>query len=118
MKTSTGKPTKAEKQRIDRMLQLGCIACRLDGRFNLAEVHHMNLDGKAGQKRLGHDKTIPLCPWHHRCIRPAGALSLFDACRVLGPSRATSPRRFRQRYGTDDELLAKVDEMLDKGSAI
>ncbi len=56
--------TTAEKERIERMLKLGCAACALIGVPNLknTECHHIVVGGK----RLGHLYTIPLCSGHHR----------------------------------------------------
>lgn len=56
--------TTAEKERIDRMMRLGCVACAQLGVPNLVatECHHI----VEGNKRLGHWYTIPLCSGHHR----------------------------------------------------
>jgi hypothetical protein len=111
VKKSTGKPTKAQQKRFERLKQLGCIACRKEGLVIFpVEIHHMNLGGKAGQKRLGHDFTIPLCAWHHRGtnVHPGGVCLTL----TLGPSLAKQSKLFRETYGTDDELLAEVNAML------
>ena len=48
-----------------RIHEIGCLACRRRGWVRPCQVHHLNLDGKAGQKRRGDPYTIGLCPWHH-----------------------------------------------------
>lgn len=43
--------------------QLPCVACSIyaTGQHSRTEVHHLNLDGHAGQVRRGDDFSIPLC---------------------------------------------------------
>lgn len=53
-------PTKAEREHYTRVVELGCVICRMP-----AEIHHL-LTGKGmGQKSSNFD-VIPLCPTHHR----------------------------------------------------
>lgn len=102
---STSAPTKAQARRFIAIQESGCIACRQDGRISPGcEIHHQNLDGKAGQKRLGHDHTIGLCPWHHRGVLPNG-WSLKVATATFGPSLAVNSNAFRERYGDDERIL-------------
>lgn len=97
-------PTAPERRRIKRMLELGCICCRLHhGISQPAEVHHL-VEGY----RLGHRYTIPLCPWHHRGQHPLGNL----ARDTLGPSLALHKREFIEQYGNERFLLRLVDEKL------
>jgi hypothetical protein len=107
VKHSTGKPTKAQEERFRRLQDLGCIACRHELRWTQPEIHHL----VEGQRRLGHDHTIPLCPWHHRGL-PAYDLDTADTEATLGPSLARSKRKFVARYGTERALLAEVDDRL------
>jgi len=104
--------TKADNARWSRFPDLGCVACRIDGRANdQTQVHHLNLGGHAGQKRRGNEYTIPLCAWHHQAIPPQP----FDrawARQHMGPSLAEGSKAFRERYGSDDYLLARVDMLL------
>ncbi len=111
MKKSTGKPTKAQVERFEAMQEIGCIACRKMGNRGGAEIHHLNLGGKAGQKRRGHDFTIPLCAWHHRGV-PMPGLSVAWTTLNRGPSLSTQSRLFRAAFGTDDELLAEVNKLI------
>lgn len=120
---STGKPTKAEAERMAKIAPLGCLACRKEierNPSNLAafgakhfgtEVHHLNVGGKHGQKRRGHRYTIGLCAWHHRgeCwLTP----NPEEAKWMLGPSFFHHAREFRERYGDDDQLLALQDQLI------
>jgi hypothetical protein len=112
VKKSTGKPTKAQQDRFVRLRNIGCIACRKRGFLCVVpEIHHCNLDGKAGQKRRGHDFTLPLCGWHHQG-KPGPLWSAKFTKDLLGPSLKLQSRAFRQEFGTDDELLAEVNAML------
>jgi hypothetical protein len=74
------------------------------------------LDNKAGQKRRGDEWTIGLCPYHHRGIPPE-PLSVREAEKILGPSRVYSPRTFREKYGTDDELLEYTNKLIREAIA-
>jgi len=117
---STGKPTKAQAERMDKVANGGCIACYHEFLWNSAnviaygigtgigggtEVHHLTVGGKHGQRRRGHWFTIGLCSWHHRGeshISPK-----VERCKIaLGPSLHHHPAEFRARYGSDDYLLA------------
>jgi hypothetical protein len=104
--------TAAHRARWSRFPGIGCVACRKDERFNFnTQAHHLNVGGKAGQKRRGHDETIPLCPWHHQALPPQGKTQAW-ATEYMGPSLALSSKAFRARYGTDDELLSLTNELL------
>lgn len=98
---------KAEAERYRRLSALGCVACRKNGRYSQAEIHHLNTGGHAGHKRRGWEYTIPLCPAHHRGIM----------WREVdhGPSLAMQPRRFREVFGSDDELLEATNKLLEEG---
>lgn len=117
---STGKPTKAQVARWDAMRSKGCVACHLNGvDHGLArasygqglEIHHL----LSGGVRRGHDETVCLCHHHHQ----AKFLTFPDKgyrehARIYGPSLEREPRRFRNMYGTDDELLAYQNLMLER----
>lgn len=108
MKHSTGKPTKAEQERFRMLLDIGCIACAPI--YNTPEIHHL----LSGNKRRGHMFTIPLCPWHHRGYCHMG-IELMT--KFWGPSLAHGSKKFRERFGTDDELLAKVNALIAERKA-
>ena len=103
---------RAREHRFRRLKEMGCIASWLDGRMNVpAEIHHLNLGGKAGQARRGDDCTIPLSAWHHRG-EPLPGYTATRMHEVYGPSLARHSREFRARYGSDEELLAKVNDIM------
>lgn len=98
MRTSTGKPTKAQERRFRQLQDMGCIVCSLFfGAYRAPDIHHI----LSGGRRRGHDFTLPLCPEHHRL--PTG---------YYGPSLAGGTRAFEKAWGTQEELLAKVNEAL------
>ncbi len=110
MKHSTGKPTKAEQNRFDRMKEQGiCIACYQNGDKGgqYIEIHHL----LSGGRRIGHMATVSLCGWHHRKV-------LYRGCTEkqmrdeLGPSLADGSKPFRAEFGTDAELLTFQNELL------
>jgi hypothetical protein len=85
-------PNKAERQWMDSISDLGCVACRADGFQSPASVHHIT----QGYRRLGHLFTIPLCEAHHK----------GDGKKV--PSVHFQKRTFVARYGSELELLHKL----------
>lgn len=92
-------PTADEDRHLKQVVQLGCICCRLDmGVFTPAEIHH--LTGKTGPG--AHFNVIPLCPVHHR---GGNDNSLYT-------SRHPYKARFEQRYGSEQYLKEKTDELL------
>jgi hypothetical protein len=92
---------------------LQCIACQKEGceQLQSTEEHHLNVGGKAGQKRRGNEYSIPLCGHHHRGEPPEG-MTATDAYVILGPSLARNSVQFRCEYGSDDALLAETNEQL------
>ncbi len=74
----------------------------------LTEVHHLTECGR----RLGHDFTIALCQWHHRGDPPVG-MSKTEATGLYGPSYADGRRPFAEVFGSDDELLAIQNQLLE-----
>lgn len=95
-------PTKAEKEWMRDITELGCIVCRIQGRGHVpAAVHHILLGGQ----RTDHFQTIPLCdPGHHQgAPKSSGEVSRH-------PNRA----RFEERYGTEQFLLDLTRQCVDK----
>lgn len=91
--------THDEAQHLDRVQQLGCIACYIDGVYSPAEIHHV-LDGN---RRMGHKYVLPLCVLHHR----------GGGDGVSSPvSRHPYKKRFELRYGTEEQLLLTVEARL------
>lgn len=96
---------RADEKRIKQFYKVGCIACSIDGHHNPEfDVHHL-ISGY----RIGHHATIPLCPWHHRGVCQGST----DAAKLAhGPSLKWHPREFTARYGSQAELLDKVNALL------
>lgn len=102
------------KERMALVKRLPCIACVIGGRLDVCgktQVHHLNFDGKAGQKRRGDDFTIPLGDFHHQGI-PKRNWTTRQMTQVYGPSLALQSKAFRNRYGKDDDLLARTNKLL------
>lgn len=90
--------TKAEKQHMTKVAELGCAVCRRMGHEGTpAELHHKRAGTGAG-RRSSHYDVIPLCPEHHR-----GATGLHG----LGT------KGFPAHWGYDeDDLLDDVRTLL------
>lgn len=101
------------ERRFGRIYEIGCIACYKRGWFNECQVHHQNLDEHAGQKRIGDEATIGLCPWHH-VGEPIGNVSLTDCRRLMGPSMKHEPVKFREVFGSDQDLLRLQNELIEE----
>lgn len=103
--------------REQHIYAIGCLACRRRRiRFQPCQVHHLNLDGKAGQKRRGQRVSIGLCPWHHQGQPPAGC-DERRARLIFGPSLALHSRAFRLEFGSDDDLLAEEERLIEERKA-
>lgn len=127
MKHSTGKPTKAEQLRLDRIHAMPCIACEMEADWSKVrkevpleqplptEAHHL-VDKGTRKHSGGHDATIPLCRWHHRgeIIYP---LSSREMRQLHGPSFALNKKVFIALYGSERDLLAVIDERLKQDKA-
>lgn len=108
--------TQAEQDRLDAIHAMPCIACQLDNQQqpNRTEAHHL-VDKGYRKHSGGHMATIPLCSWHHRG-EPAFDVNASEMACAFGPSKAREGKKFTARYGTDRELLAKVDERLRRAA--
>jgi hypothetical protein len=94
---------KADKERYDLLIQLGCIVCLIHkGIYTPPQIHH-----PYGRKGDGNQKTIGLCYCHH----------MADQENPLNPeytSRHPYKKRFEARYGTEAELLEETNRRLEK----
>lgn len=109
MNRSTAKPTHADLERFAALRRLGCFACHVDGRLRqcaVTEIHHQ----LRGGKRIGHHATIPLGRWHHQGV--ANGTANEQMLATYGPSFHKHTRAFRERYGTDAEVLAQVNDLI------
>lgn len=107
------------ERRFDAIWEIGCIACRKAGYYSRTQAHHQNLGAHAGQKQLGDMFTVGLCPWHHQGITEFGYCA--DEMTIkLGPSMKHQPIEFRKRFGSDEELLAYQNELIEewKGTVV
>ncbi|SHO54389.1 Ref family recombination enhancement nuclease [Vibrio quintilis] len=91
---------KADREHLDHVQSLGCIACRKLGYFDTpAEIHHIRT-GQGAAQRASHHETLPLCPYHHRT---GGYGEAFHAGSGV----------WQKRFGTEAELLQEVKELLE-----
>lgn len=94
-------PNAEERLWLSRSCELGCIVClEFEGTYSPACPHHM--DGKT--KPEAHLKTIPLCGLHHQ----------GGADNASYTSRHPYKARFEQRYGSEQELLEKTRDRLER----
>jgi hypothetical protein len=101
-------PTAEEKRYLSAVADLGCIVCHLHyGQTTPAEIHH--IDGKT--KPGAHFQVLPLCWLHHRSGRDDFVGASRHSVHARGGKRA-----FEARYGTEAELLEKVQELLSAKS--
>ena len=91
------KSSRAEREHMSKVAELGCIACYTLGYPDTpAEIHHPRQFVGMGQ-RSSHYDVIPLCPFHHRTGQ--------EAVHV-------SPAKFQAKFGSEDFLLNLVRVML------
>lgn len=103
---------KADTKRMDIIHRLPCVACVQEGcHISPSEAHHI-VDKGYRKHSGGHQATIPLCEWHHRGEPRLGFSAALMADK-FGPSMARAKRAFVARYGTERELLARVDRLLE-----
>ena len=88
---------KADKERLQRIAELGCIVCRRTGLGETpAELHHIRHGAGMGQKS---DRIIPLCSEHHRL-------------GGWGVAIHAGQKTWEASFGTESELADIVDELL------
>lgn len=105
----------ADESRIETIKRMPCIACLKNLNHKIiypTEAHHI-VD--MGYRRLsgGHQATLPLCRWHHRG-EPIAGLGNTETERQCGPSMFHTKKAFVKRYGTERELLAEVNGILEQ----
>jgi hypothetical protein len=83
----------AEKTHLSKVAELGCIICR-----SPAEIHHIRAGMGIGQ-RNSNFHVLPLCPSHHRTGGHGVAIH-------------AGQKTFEAKYGTEHELLEKVNGLL------
>ena len=61
--------TKDEKKHLNKVAEIGCVLCHLQGTpGSPSEIHHPRKGTGMGQ-RASHYDAIPLCPEHHRGVK-------------------------------------------------
>jgi len=111
MHSKAKSPTKAHRERWNRIRALGCIACRQNEPPVVlwpCEIHHLLDCGR----RIGHDASVGLCAFHHRGSPPGNMESVKRSTEQFGPSLFHDGKGFHARYGTDKALLAYQNELL------
>lgn len=90
--------TRADRIRFGKLAEMGCILCRHLGTPGTPpEIHHLR-DGQGMSQRAPHDRTIPLCAYHHRSK---------EGYHGMGK------RGFEATYGVSElDLLAMTDKLL------
>jgi hypothetical protein len=90
--------TLAEKKRLSRVAELGCIVCKRMGYEGTpAEIHHKRA-GTGGGRRASHADVCPLCPPHHR-----GNMGIHGM----------GTKAFVKHYGfTEEDLIDDVYKLL------
>lgn len=91
--------TRKERDYLQTVAQLGCIACRNSGQPGTpAEVHHQR-SGTGVGRRASHFDTMPLCPGHHRFYE--------DAIH-------RNATLFTKHYGLERDLVKQTREDVEK----
>lgn len=89
---------KAEREHLNRVAEIGCIACINAGYGPTpAEIHHIG-NGAMG-KRASNFEVIPLCHNHHR----TGG---------YGVAVHAGRKSWEDNFGTERELLEQVMSMV------
>jgi len=92
------KPNKLERERLATIGNMPCYACFIDGKEVSSEVHHIRKHTGMGL-RPSHFDTIPLCSGCHRTNKISVHLG---------------KREFVKRYGTEQEILEKVNREIER----
>jgi hypothetical protein len=84
-------PTAKQRSDWDKIAAVGCIPCLLDGFPETpATISHAHDHGNKD-----HDRVYGACPAHH----------LYQNAVEGIPNRHKNPIEFKQRYGSDSELV-------------
>lgn len=94
-------PTADERRWMDAVGQIGCIACRKLGVWQ-PEVSLHHIDGRT--KDGAHLLTIPLCGPHHQGGDGRGEFVSVHPWK----------RRFEETFGTQMDLLAECQKLVEK----
>ena len=98
-RTRKSRASAAERAHMDKVAQLGCMACRTLGYEDTpAELHHVRDGAGAGMKTTNYE-VVGLCGAHHR----------FGG---YGVAYHAGPEAFEAKFGTERELLAEVYRLI------
>ena len=92
------RPNKQERERLKTISEMPCYACFIDGKEVSSEVHHIRKHTGMGL-RPSHFDTIPLCSGCHRTNKISVHLG---------------KKEFVKRYGTEQEILEKVNREIER----
>jgi len=92
------RPNKVERERLKTIGEMPCYACFQEGKEVSSEVHHIRKHTGMGL-RPSHFDTIPLCSGCHRTNKISVHLG---------------KREFERRYGTEQEILEKVNREIER----
>ena len=87
---------------MNKVSNLGCIACEKDGLVRPAEIHHIRKHTGLGL-RPSHYDIIPLCPAHHRTSKISVHLG---------------KQAFEEKYGKQEYLAKKIRERIEEWDTI
>ena len=91
-----------DPKRLDKIRQLPCLICKGDQK-SPTEVHHYW--GTGAGKKESDRKTMPLCNFHHT--------GSFGG-HVVGETIHAGLREFEAKHGTQEELIERTNELLNK----
>jgi hypothetical protein len=103
------KPSKSDdiKRYMSDVASLGCIVCRtVLLKKEPATLHHIR-EGQGMSTKASDKHVIPLCPLHHQY----GTESQHGASYI---GFHQNPRLFRDTFGDEWSLFAKVEDLLRK----
>jgi len=86
-------PTKAERDHMGRVVEMGCFICRMP-----CEYHHI-LTGAGMGQRASHYDGFGLCPNHHRL-------------GGYGVAIHAGIKEWEKNFGSELDMLEKVRELL------
>ena len=90
------KMKKQDKERFDKLRQIGCIACAKKGLYQIPVIHHIRKNTGLSI-RPPHTDTIPLCPEHHN---------------MGNESVHLNKKVFIDLFGTEHELLEETNQKI------
>lgn len=102
-----------DQKRYEALAEIGCIACliaRNPTQCGKVSMHHLVDKGYRAHSG-GNQATIPLGVWHHMGHCHEG-YKVGHMRMMYGPSMALERVTFNHLYGSQRELLARVNEML------